>query len=347
MRALHQIEEEKGLPISIIISSLEAALVSAYKKNYDGNANVEVELDLENGEIRLFEIPSANIAEGEEKTLEESRIEISPSGFGRIAAQTARQVIIQRLKDAERQIIFDEFADRVGDLVNGIIFKSEGDHVFVRLNDRTEAILPKEERISGEEYRLGDRLKFYLLDVRKTTRGPRIVVSRTHPGLLRKLLELEVPEIQEGTIEIKGIVREAGTRSKVAVLSFDANVDPVGACVGAKGSRIKSISAELSGERMDVIIWSSDPLQFIRNALSPAKVMRVEPLLEEDRAVSVYVRPDQLSLAIGKAGQNVRLAARLTGWKIDIKVLEPERMPTLQDLFSDIVHGDPKELWEE
>ena len=173
------------------------------------------------------------------------------------------------------------------------------------------------------------------------------MVSRTHPGLLRKLLELEVPEIREGTIEIKGIVREAGTRSKVAVLSFDANVDPVGACVGAKGARIKSISAELSGERMDVIIWSGDPLQFIRNALSPAKVMRVEPLLEEDRAVNVYVRPDQLSLAIGKAGQNVRLAARLTGWKIDIKVLEPERMPTLQDLFSDIIQGDPKDLWEE
>ncbi len=346
MRALHQIEEEKGLPVSVIISSLEAALVSAYKKNYDGNANVQVDLDLENGEIRLYEIPSP---EGEEDIIpsEGKRIEISPSGFGRIAAQTARQVIIQRLKDAERQIIFDEFADRVGDLVNGTIFKSEGDHVFVRLNDRTEAILPREERISGENYRLGDRLKFYLLDVRKTTRGPRIVVSRTHPGLLRKLLELEVPEIQEGTIEIKGIVREAGTRSKVAVLSFDANVDPVGACVGAKGARIKSISAELHGERMDVIIWNTDPLQFIRNALSPAKIMRVEPLLEEDRAVNVYVRPDQLSLAIGKAGQNVRLAARLTGWKIDIKVLEPERMPTLQDLFSDIIQGDPKDLWEE
>ena len=346
MRALHQIEEEKGLPISVIVSSLEAALVSAYKKNYDGDANVQVDLDLENGEIRLYEIPPSE-GEGEESSPEEERIEISPSGFGRIAAQTARQVIIQRLKDAERQIIFDEFADRVGDLVNGIIFKSEGDHVFARLNDRTEAILPREERISGENYRLGDRLKFYLLDVRKTTRGPRIVVSRTHPGLLRKLLELEVPEIQEGTIEIKGIVREAGTRSKVAVLSYDANVDPVGACVGAKGARIKSISAELHGERMDVIIWHADPLQFIRNALSPAKIMRVEPLLEEDRAVNVYVRPDQLSLAIGKAGQNVRLAARLTGWKIDIKVLEPERMPTLQDLFSDIIQGDPKDLWEE
>ncbi len=348
MRALHQIEEEKGLPVSVIISSLEAALVSAYKKNYDGNANVQVEMDLENGEIRLYEVVSSEgeAEEGKTSPLEE-RIEISPNGFGRIAAQTARQVIIQRLKDAERQIIFDEFADRVGDLVNGIIFKSEGDHVFARLNDRTEAILPREERIPGEIYRLGDRLKFYLLDVRKTTRGPRIVVSRTHPGLLRKLLELEVPEIQEGTIEIKGIVREAGTRSKVAVLSFDGNVDPVGACVGAKGTRIKSISSELHGERMDVIIWSADPLQFIRNALSPAKIMRVEPLLEEDRAVNVYVRPDQLSLAIGKAGQNVRLAARLTGWKIDIKVLEPERMPTLHDLFSDIVHGDPKDLWEE
>ena len=200
-----------------------------------------------------------------------------PESFGRIAAQTARQVIIQRLKDAERQVIFDEFADKIGDLVTGIIFKTEGEHVLVRLNERTEAILPREERIVGETYTPGERLKFFLLDVRRTTRGPRIVVSRTHPGLLRRLLEVEVPEISEGVVEIRNIVRESGTRSKVAVLSMDANVDPVGACVGPKGARIKAIGGELGDERMDIIIWSSDPLQYIRNALSPAKVMRVEP----------------------------------------------------------------------
>jgi N utilization substance protein A len=364
LKALRQIEEEKGLPIEIIASSLEAALVSAYRKHKGGDQNLEVHLDLENGEISLFEIRMV-VEEVSSPDLELSlaqahemgyldvvhgdviRIEVSPEGFGRIAAQTARQVIIQRIKDAERQVIFDEFANRVGDLVNGIIFKTEGEHILVRLNDRTEAILPREERIVGETYSPNERMKFFLLDVRRTTRGPRIVVSRTHPGLLRRLLELEVPEIQEGVVEIRGIVREAGTRSKIAVATLDPNVDPVGACVGTKGSRIKSISSELRGERMDIIIWHNDPLQFIRNALSPAKILKVEPVLETDRAVRVYVRPDQLSLAIGKAGQNVRLAARLTGWKIDIKVLEPERMPTLQDLFEDIIKGGSSDIWEE
>ena len=190
-------------------------------------------------------------------------------------------------------------------------------------------------------------MKFLLLDVRRTSKGPRIVVSRTHPGLLRRLLELEVPEIREGTVEIRGIVREAGARAKVAVSTLDPNVDPVGACVGNKGTRIKSISTELRDERIDIIIWNTDPLQFVRNSLSPAKIVKVEPVLESEKSVKVYVRPDQLSLAIGKAGQNVRLAARLTGWKIDIKVLEPERMPTLQDLFEDIIKGEPKDLWSE
>jgi N utilization substance protein A len=364
LKALRQIEEEKGLPIEIIASSLEAALVSAYRKHKGGDQNLEVHLDLGNGEISLFEIRMVvenvsapdlelSLAQAHEMGYSDVvhgdviRIEVSPEGFGRIAAQTARQVIIQRIKDAERQIIFDEFANRVGDLVNGIIFKTEGEHILVRLNDRTEAILPREERIVGETYSPNERMKFFLLDVRRTTRGPRIVVSRTHPGLLRRLLELEVPEIQEGVVEIRGIVREAGTRSKIAVATLDPNVDPVGACVGTKGSRIKSISSELRGERMDIIIWHSDPLQFIRNALSPAKILKVEPVLETDRAVRVYVRPDQLSLAIGKAGQNVRLAARLTGWKIDIKVLEPERMPTLQDLFEDIIKGGSSDIWEE
>jgi N utilization substance protein A len=275
------------------------------------------------------------------------RVEVFPEDFGRIAAQTARQVILQRIKDAERQVIFEEFSDRIGNLVNGVIFKSEGDQVLVRLNERSEAILPREERILAEAYNSGERMKFLLLDVRRTSKGPRIVVSRTHPGLLRRLLELEVPEIREGTVEIRGIVREAGARAKVAVSTLDPNVDPVGACVGNKGTRIKSISAELRDERIDIIIWNTDPLQYVRNSLSPAKVVKVEPVLESEKSVKVYVRPDQLSLAIGKAGQNVRLAARLTGWKIDIKVLEPERMPTLQDLFEDIIKGESKDLWSE
>lgn len=362
MRALKQIETEKGLSIEIIASSLEAAMVSAYKKYKNGNQAVDVHVDLNDGNISLWEIHQiAETVENPdvEMTLEQAaalgftdvemgdviRIEVFPENFGRIAAQTARQVIIQRLKDAERQIIFDEFADRVGDLVTGVIFKSEDDQILVRINERTEAILPKEERVFGEKYPVGERKKFFILDVRKTTRGPRIIVSRTHPGLLRRLLELEIPEIREGTVEIRSIVREAGTRAKVAVATLDTNVDPVGACVGNKGARIKSISDELGQERIDVIIWNNDPLQFVRNALSPAKITKVEPILEQERSLRVYVRQDQLSLAIGKAGQNVRLAARLTGWKIDIKVLEPERLPTLQDLFEDIIKETGDSVW--
>lgn len=356
-RALAQIVKERGLSQEIIESSLEAALISAYKKFQSGSQDVEVHIDAESGEISICEVRQVTeeiTAPDSQITLEEAqsrgyidvavgdyiRIERNPENFGRIAAQTARQVIIQRLKDAERQIIFEEFSDRVGDLVTGVVFKSENDQVLIRLNDRTEAILPREERIVGEKYNPGDRIKFYLLDVRQTTRGPRIVVSRTHPGLLRKLLELEVPEIREGVIDIKNIVREAGARAKVAVQTLDMNVDPVGACVGNSGTRIKSISKELCGEKVDVIVWNNDPLQYVRNSLSPAKVVKIEPVLEQEKTVTVYARPEQLSLAIGKAGQNVRLAARLTGWKIDIVALEPERMPTLHDIFQDIIEEE-------
>lgn len=364
VKALRQIETEKGLPVEIIASSLEAAMVSAYKKYKNGNHDVEVHVNIATGEIALCElyriVETVENADAE-WTLAQAKkhgykdleigdivhIEVLPENFGRIAAQTARQVIIQRLKDAERQIIFDEFADHIGDLVVGTIFKAEGDQILVRVNDRTDALLPREERISTEQYLPGERKKFLLLDVRKTTRGPRIVVSRTHPSLLKRLLELEVPEIAEGTVEIRSIVREAGTRAKIAVASLDINVDPVGACVGNGGTRIKSISEELGGERIDVIIWNNDPMQFVRNSLSPAKVAKIEPVLEQEHALRVYVRQDQLSLAIGKAGQNVRLAARLTGWKIDIKVIEPERLPTMQDLFEDIIKESGESLWED
>jgi N utilization substance protein A len=219
--------------------------------------------------------------------------------------------------------------------MTGVVFKSENNQVLIRLNERTEGILPREERIAGEKYNPGDRMKFFVLDVRQTTRGPRIVVSRTHPGLLRKLLELQVPEIADGVIEIKNIVREGGARAKVALMTLDANVDPVGSCVGKDGARIKPVSRELAGEKVDLIIWNSDPLVYIRNSLSPARVAKVEPVLDQERSVQVYVYPDQLSLAIGKAGQNVRLSARLTGWKIDINPMEVDRMPTLSDIFHD------------
>jgi len=362
MRALKQIETDKGLPMDVIISSIEAALVSAYKKYKGANTNVEVELDSENGIIKIFEIkevvdtvknPAYEISLEEARSLgfdvdrgETVKIEVSPRDFGRIAAQTARQVIIQRLKDAERQIIYNDFSGKVGETVTGVVFRDEGGQVLVRIGDKIDAILPREERIPTEDYRPGDRKKFYVLDVRKTSKGPRIVLSRSHPGLLKNLLEIEVPEIKEGVIEIKSIAREAGIRSKVAVTTLDPNVDPVGACIGTKGNRIKAISDELAGERIDVIIWSSDPITYIKNALSPAKIVKVEPRLDEDKAVNVYVRPDQLSLAIGKGGQNVRLAAKLTGWKVDIHVLEPDRLPTLQDLFEDIIKGELPKEWE-
>ncbi|MCF4113600.1 MULTISPECIES: transcription termination factor NusA [Dethiosulfovibrio] len=358
IRALMQLTEERNLSQSIILGSIEAALASAYKKYKEKNLEPEVKIDGETGNISIMEIRRVvdevknsdaeltsedaaalgfpGLVEGD---VVKTEVEIAPESFGRIAAQTARQVIIQRLKDAEREIIFNEFSERVGDMVNGVVFKAENDQILVRISERTEAMLPREERINGETYELGSRMKFYLLDVRQTTRGPRIVVSRTHPGLLRRLMELEIPEIRDGVVEIHGIVREAGARAKVAVTTLDPNVDPVGACVGNGGSRIKTISNELNGEKIDVVIWSDDPLQYIRNTLSPAKVVRVEPVLEQEKSAKVFARPDQLSLAIGKAGQNVRLAARLTGWKVDINPLEaPEKdsMPTLQDLFEDI-----------
>ena len=352
-RVLKQIEEEKGLSEEIIVASLEAAMVSAYKKYKGGNQTAEVHIDVDSGDFTLYEVrlvvpdetsdeSEISIAEAKRRGNDDVepgdiiRKEVFPADFGRIAAQTARQVIIQRLKDAERQVIYEQFSDKIGNIITGTIFKSEGDQILVRLNEKTEAIMPKEERIIGEKYLPGSRMKFYLLDVRQTTRGPRIIVSRTHPKLLHKLLELEVPEIQDGVVEIRNIVREAGTRAKIAVASLDANVEPLGACVGKQGARIKSISNELHGERIDIIVWSQDILTYIRNSLSPAKVLKIEPLLDQDRSVIVYVRSDQLSLAIGKAGQNVRLAARLTGWKIDIKVKEDEKLPTMKDLFEDL-----------
>ena len=354
--ALDTLSETRGLDTAVIISALEAALSSAYSKFHPGDQKTEIRIDHETGDMTVNELRT--VVEGEAKTsteitlsdakaLEPSaelgqtiRIELNPEDFGRIAAQTARQVITQRLRDEALKAEVSAFADKVGDMVSGTVYKVEGDNVIVRLNDKAEAVLPKRERIPGEKYNYGDTMKFYVLEVKDKTRGPRIMLSRTHPGLLKKLMELEIPEIKQGIVEIRNIVRDGGARAKVSLVTLDPNVDPVGACVGNGGARIKAISSALKGEKIDVIVFSQDPLTYIKNALSPAQIAKIEPVLDNERAVTVYVYPDQLSLAIGKSGQNVRLAAKLTGWKIDITPVEPERMPTLKDIFSDVFHDN-------
>ncbi|MBQ7544855.1 MAG: transcription termination/antitermination protein NusA [Synergistaceae bacterium] len=352
--ALDTLSETRGLDTAVIISALEAALLSAYSKFHPGDQKTEIHIDHDTGEMTVSELRTVvegtakagtEITLNDAKALDPSaelgriiRIELNPEDFGRIAAQTARQVITQRLRDETMKAEVSAFADKVGDMVSGTIYKTEGDNVIVRLSDKAEAVLPKRERIPGEKYNYGDTMKFYVLEVKDKARGPRIMLSRTHPGLLKKLLELEVPEIQQGIVEIRNIVRDGGTRAKVSLVSLDPNVDPVGACVGNGGARIKAISSALRGEKIDVIVFSQDPLTYIKNALSPAQTAKIEPVLDNERAVTVYVYPDQLSLAIGKSGQNVRLAAKLTGWKIDITPVEPERMPTLKDIFSDVFH---------
>ena len=352
VEALNTLAEARELDVDVIISTLESALLSAYKKYQPGNQEVEIRIDNQTGEISVNELRKVvEEVEDPEKeiTLKDAmrfnrtiepgdtlKIARNPQDFGRIAAQTARQVITQKLRDEERKAAYSEFADKVGDMVTGTIYKTEGENVIVHINDKTDAVLPKKERISSEYYAPGSIMKFYVLEVKQQVRGPKITVSRTHPGLLRRLMELEIPEIQEGTIEIKNIVRDGGARAKVALVTLDSNVDPVGACVGNGGTRIKAISGALKGEKVDIVIYSDDPLVYVKNALSPAQIARVEPVLDNEKAAKVYVYPDQLSLAIGKSGQNVRLAAKLTGCKIDITPIEPDRMPTLKDIFHDV-----------
>lgn len=332
IEALKEIEQEKGIDMEVLLEAIEAALISAYKKNF-GSQNVRIAIDRVTGEIKVY--ARKNIVEEvhdpkTEITLEEARLEdpnydlndiyekeVTPREFGRIAAQTAKQVVVQRIREAERNIIYDEFVSREDDIVTGVVQRHELGNVFVDLG-KVEAILAPSEQISGEQYNQGDRIKTYIVEVKKTTKGPQILLSRTHPGLLKRLFELEVPEIFDGTVEIKSIAREAGSRSKIAVYSKDENVDPVGACVGPKGMRVQAIVNELNGEKIDIVKWSKDPVVFVANALSPAKVLEVK-LNEEEKIAQVVVPDYQLSLAIGKEGQNARLAAKLTSWKIDIK----------------------------
>lgn len=331
--ALQQIEREKDIPVEVLVETIEAALVSAYKKHFGVGGSIRVDLDWKTSGFRVFaekEVVEKVTSPPTEISLAEARqiqagarlgdlveVEVTPDNFGRIAAQTAKQVVVQRIREAERDILYQEFADRLGEVVTGVVQRTEKRNVLVAIN-KAEAILPPQEQMPGDEYRFGDRLKLYLLDVRKTSRQPQIIVSRTHPGLLRRLFEMEVPEIHEGVVELKSVAREAGLRSKVAVAARDPNVDPVGACVGHRGSRVQAITNELGNEKIDIIRWSSDPTEYIAEALSPAKISRVV-MNPEGTAALVIVPDDQQSLAIGRAGQNVRLAARLTGWKLDIR----------------------------
>lgn len=333
VQALKQLEKERGIPRDAVIEALEAALVSAFKRNYGTSQNVKVEIHPETGEISVFAYKSVVEEPGDprlEISLDDARkdnpehqlgdvfeVEITPGEFGRIAAQTAKQVVVQKIREAERGIIYEEFSNREGEVVTGIVQRRDDRNVIVDLG-RVEAVMPLSEQVYRESYSYGDRLKVYILETRKTPRGPQVIVSRSHPSLLKRLLELEVPEIHDGLVEIKGIAREAGNRSKVSVLSYDPNVDAVGACVGPRGMRIQRIVSELKGEKVDVIQWHNDPGIYVSNALSPARVIltRVD---EESHIARAIVPDNQLSLAIGKEGQNARLAAKLTGWKVDIK----------------------------
>ena len=332
--AITQISAEKNLPSEVVLSAVEAALVSAYRKdNFAPNQNIKVKINPSSGKVQVWaekvvvKKPADTITEislkdarliNPEAELEDTvMVEATPSNAGRIAAQTAKQVILQRLHEAEHSAIFEEYAGRESDIVTGLIQRIEQRQIFVDLG-RTEAILPAAEQTPGERYRIGQRLKVIILEVVRTNKGPRVILSRSHPDLLRRLFEMEVPEIYNGTVELKSVAREAGYRSKVAVAAKQEGIDPVGCCVGLRGIRIQNIVNELNGEKIDVVMWNSDAATFIASALSPAQISSVK--VDEEEGLAVVIVPDrQLSLAIGKEGQNVRLAAKLTGWRIDIK----------------------------
>ena len=333
LSAIEYLSKEKGVTADVICDSLEAVLITAYKKEYDGNPNATVRLDRLTGDYSIVSPKTvvAEVADEEnEISLKDARaidkgyeegdeilVDVTPNNFGRIAAQAAKQVMIQRLREAERNIVYDEFYGRTDDIITGIIQRIEQKNVYIDLG-KAEAVLPYSEQIPTEEYTVGQRIKCYVVEVRNSPKGAQIQLSRTHPGLLKRLFELEVPEIYDGVVELHSVAREPGKRSKIAVYSRDPNVDCVGACVGPKGARVQNIVMELQNEKIDIVKWDEDPAVYIANALSPAQVVSVT--IDEGAKSSVVVVPDyQLSLAIGKAGQNARLAAKLTNWKIDIK----------------------------
>ncbi|PEY41287.1 transcription termination/antitermination protein NusA [Bacillus cereus] len=331
--ALLVLESEKGISKDIIIDAIEAALISAYKRNFNQAQNVRVSFNPEVGTIQVLARKDVvdNVFDPRlEISVEEARhinpnyqdgdvleIEVTPKDFGRIAAQTAKQVVTQRVREAERGVIYSEFSDREEDIMVGIVQRQDARFIYVSLG-KVEALLPVSEQMPNEQYKPHDRIRVFITKVEKTTKGPQIYVSRTHPGLLKRLFEIEVPEIYDGTVEIRSVAREAGDRSKISVYAENIDVDPVGSCVGPKGQRVQRIVDELKGEKIDIVRWSNDPVEYVANALSPSQVVKVL-VNEEEKATTVVVPDHQLSLAIGKRGQNARLAAKLTGWKIDIK----------------------------
>ncbi len=340
---------EKGIEREILIEAVEAAILSASRKTLESMPKARVFMDRTSGQIKVFskkdvvkevKDPSREIALSEVKKIDaalkegdEYEVEVTPHNFGRIAAQAARQVIMQKIREAERANIYQEFVERQGEIITGVVEKFEQGNVIVGLG-KTEAVLPQRERCPGENYRQGERITAYIVEVKKVSHGPQIVLSRTHPALVKKLFELEVPEIHQGTVEIKSVAREPGERSKVAVTTSMEKVDSVGACVGFRGSRVKAIVRELSGERVDIVRWDEDIAVFISNALSPAETVEIK-MDEEKREANLIVSNEKLSLAIGKRGQNVRLAAKLTGWRINIRgqsEVAEEQKETLQGL---------------
>jgi len=334
MLAITQLSAEKNLPKEVVLKAVESALVSAYRKdNFAPNQNIQVKISSATGKVEVWVektvvevlvdsrreilLTTAHKLKPDIELGQAIMIEATPQNAGRIAAQTAKQVILQRLHEAEHSAIFEEYANKEGDIIVGVVQHIEPKQIALDLG-RTEAVLPASEQVRSERYRIGQRLKVYLVEIAKTTKGPKVVVSRSHPNLTKRLFELEVPEVQNGIVEIKSIAREAGYRSKVAVAARQPGIDPVGCCVGLRGIRIQNIVNELNGEKLDVVQWDTDPAVFIANALSPAKVVSVK-LDDKDSIAYVVVPERQLSLAIGKEGQNARLAAKLTGWRIDIK----------------------------
>lgn len=332
--ALEELSVEKGINKEYLLDAIESALVTAYKKNFNSQENVKIVIDEEKASIKVYSLkevaeevfdPAIEISvESAQKYKKRAEIgdvvevEITPKDFGRISAQTAKQVIIQKIREAEREIVFSEYSDRQGEIVSGLVQKVDKNVMIVDLG-KIEGVMTANEQIEGEEYHVNDKIKAYVLEVQKNSKGvPQMLISRTHPGFVKRLFELEIPEIYEGLIEIKNIVREAGSRTKIAVYSKDMNIDPVGSCVGPRGIRIQNILNELRNEKIDVVEWSEDPVQYIASALSPATVLAVD-INQDDMSSKVVVPDNQLSLAIGKDGQNARLSAKLTGWKIDIK----------------------------
>jgi len=334
LAAINQICDEKNIPKDKVVETIKAALKAAYRKDY-GNKEQEVDVELNDKGtfatiylvkevVKKVEEPELEMTAAEAKKYKKNpkvgdmvKIDVTPMEYGRIAAQAAKQVIIQRIQEAEREVMYDTFKDRENELLNALIHRVDNQQVYVNLDNKITTMLPPDQQIPGEQYYGGQRIKLYLDKVIKTTKGPQLVISRTHPNLVRKLLELEIPEIKSNVVEVKGIAREAGTRCKVAVSSTDEKIDPIGSCVGQKGVRVQNIMDELNGEKIDIIPWTEEAEDFIKIALAPAKITYIK-LNEDAKRASCYVNPDQRPLAIGKNGQNVRLASELTGWEIDI-----------------------------